>query len=149
MIIPDLNLLLYTYDSGSPFHAKAAAWWQECLSGKEPVGLPLVVVFGFVRITTHSRVFRSPMTPSEAARHVRSWQAQPVVQILEPCPDHVESVLNLLESLSAAGSLVTDAQIAALTIEYEAVLHTADTDFMRFPGLRWHNPLAGVTHKRS
>ena len=30
MIIPDINLLLYVYDSGSPFHSKAVAWWQDC-----------------------------------------------------------------------------------------------------------------------
>jgi len=33
MIIPDINLLLYAYDSTSPFHAQASAWWQTCLSG--------------------------------------------------------------------------------------------------------------------
>ena len=30
MIIPDLNLLLYAYDSDSPFQAQAAAWWRGC-----------------------------------------------------------------------------------------------------------------------
>ena len=42
----------------------------------------------------------------------------------------------------AAGPLVSDAQIAALTIEYGGVLHTTDRDFARFPGLRWKNPLS-------
>jgi uncharacterized protein len=37
---------------------------------------------------------------------------------------------------------VKDAEIAALTIEYGGVLHTADRDFARFPGLRWVNPLS-------
>jgi predicted nucleic acid-binding protein len=36
---------------------------------------------------------------------------------------------------------VSDAQLAALAIEYQAVLHSNDSDFSRFPGLRWHNPL--------
>lgn len=31
MIIPDVNVLLYAYDSTSPFHVEAAAWWQGCL----------------------------------------------------------------------------------------------------------------------
>lgn len=39
------------------------------------------------------------------------------------------------------GRSVTDAALAALTIEYGAVLHTADRGFARFPGLRWINPL--------
>jgi len=38
---------------------------------------------------------------------------------------------------------VTDVQIAALAIEYGAVVHTADADFLRIPGVRWFNPLTG------
>lgn len=68
MIIPDINLLLYAYDSASPYHAKAVGWWQSCLSGTEPVGLLHVVVFGFVRIATSARAFSSPLTPSESGR---------------------------------------------------------------------------------
>lgn len=148
MIVPDINLLLYAYDADSPFHAKASAWWQKCLSGSEPVGLPPVVVFGFARISTSARVFKNPMTPAEAAQHVRSWLAQPVLQILEPRSDHIGQVLASLEKLGTAGNLVTDAQIAALAIEHDAALHTNDTDFMRFTGLRWFNPLTGAASSK-
>jgi toxin-antitoxin system PIN domain toxin len=147
MIIPDVNLLLYAYDSDSAFHAKAAAWWQDCLSGPETVGMPPVVIFGFIRIGSHPRVFQNPMTPAELAENVRSWLAQPVVQILESGSDHLDRVLKLLEAIGAAGNLVTDAQIAAFAIEYGADLHTEDSDFMRFPGLQWKNPLTGIPRK--
>ena len=143
MIIPDINLLLYAYDSSSPFHSNAVAWWQDCLSKTESVGLPQVVVFGFMRLGTNARVFQNPMTPTEAAGHVRSWLAQPVTRILEPRPDHIGQVLKLLETLGTAGNLVTDAQIAAMALEHGAVLHTADTDFLRFSSLRWFNPITG------
>jgi predicted nucleic acid-binding protein len=43
------------------------------------------------------------------------------------------------------GPLITDAQLAALTVEYGGVLHTTDRDFARFPGLRWMNPLQTTT----
>jgi len=33
------------------------------------------------------------------------------------------------------------AHLAALAIEHGAELCSADGDFARFPGLRWHNPL--------
>ncbi len=69
---------------------------------------------------------------------------QPGVQILEPRSDHLEQMLKSLEQLGTAGNLVTDAQIAALAIEHAATLHTNDTDFMRFTGLRWFNPLTGA-----
>jgi toxin-antitoxin system PIN domain toxin len=141
MIIPDINLLIYSYDASSPFHPKAAAWWADCLSGAEPIGLAPVVLFGFVRISTLSRVFLQPLSTAEAAELVRSWLDRPVAQILEPPADHVPQVLRLLEGIGTAGNLVTDAQLAALAIAHDAVLHTADADFLRFPGLRWVNPL--------
>ena len=146
MIIPDVNLLIYAYDAESPFHKAAASWWRRCLSATEPVGLPPVVLFGFLRVATSSRVFRDPMTPAEAASRVRGWLARPCVQILQPPANHAEQVLALLEELGVAGNLVTDAQIAALAIEYGATLHTADADFLRFAGLRWHNPITGRRH---
>ena len=33
------------------------------------------------------------------------------------------------------------AQLAALAVENQAELHSNDTDFSRFDGLRWRNPL--------
>jgi hypothetical protein len=36
---------------------------------------------------------------------------------------------------------VTDAHLAALAIEHEAELNSCDTDFARFSGLRWSDPL--------
>jgi toxin-antitoxin system PIN domain toxin len=143
MIVPDINLLLYAYDSESPFHSKAAAWWQGCVSGDEPVLMPKVVVFGFVRVSTNARAFRHPLAAAEAGSHVRSWLEQEAVTVAETAPDHIERVLGLLESLGTAGNLVTDAQIAAVAIENDAVVHTADADFIRFKGLRWLNPIAG------
>jgi len=142
MIIPDVNLLIYAYDSSSPLHLRAASWWQACLMGEEPVLLPEVVVFGFVRVSTNPRAFVHPLTTAEAVAHVRSWLAQEAVTIPEATPGHFERVLALLEALGTAGNLVTDAQIAAVAIEHDAVVHTADADFIRFKGLRWLNPLA-------
>jgi toxin-antitoxin system PIN domain toxin len=143
MIVPDVNLLLYTYDSTSPFHAKAAEWWETTLRGDEPVGLAYVALFAFLRIGTSSRAFNNPMSPTTAADSIRSWLRQPIVQIIDGGPDHVSKVLSLLENLGTAANLTTDAQLAALAIEHEATLHTSDADFIRFPGLRWFNPLTG------
>ena len=148
MIVPDVNLLLYAYDDESPFHEKAARWWKDTLSGEEPVGLPQVVIFGFVRVGTNARAFRRPMTPADAAGLVRSWTARPVVQLLDVNASHVEHVLKSVEGVGAAGNLVTDAQIAAIAIQHGAVVHTTDTDFMRFTGLRWLNPIGGVGSRR-
>lgn len=81
------------------------------------------------------------MTVAEAVGHVRSWLEQPPVRVITPGSDHLHQTLELLETLGTAGNLVSDAQIAALGLDHASVLHTADTDFLRFPGLRRFNPL--------
>src|SRR5690242_2580719 len=118
MIVPDINLLLYAYDSKSPFHERAIAWWQECLSGTQPIGLATVVLFGFVRICTNPRVFQNPISVTRAAGHIRSWLLQPVTQVLNSSADQTDQALRLLEALGTAGNLVTDAQIAALALDH-------------------------------
>jgi toxin-antitoxin system PIN domain toxin len=141
VIIPDINLLIYAYDNSSPFHKKAGDWWKKCLTGSEPVGLPAVVLFGFVRVATNARAFETPMSVGEANECVRDWFKQPAVQTLLPHANHIEQTLSLLEKLGTAGNLVTDAQIAAIAIEHDAIVHTTDADFIRFEGLRWFNPI--------
>jgi hypothetical protein len=59
----------------------------------------------------------------------------------------LKTLLSLLRRMlldgQAKGPMATDAQLAALTLEYGGVLHTTDRGFARFPGLRWVNPLLG------
>src|ERR1051325_5603003 len=99
MIIPDVNLLVYAYDQQSPYHKRAAKWWEDLLSGEEPVGLLHVVVFGFVRIVTNPRICANPLKTSDAVAVVRSWLQQPPVQLLHPSDEHVEDVLGAFETL--------------------------------------------------
>ncbi|HEY1900224.1 MAG TPA: TA system VapC family ribonuclease toxin [Steroidobacteraceae bacterium] len=142
MIVPDANLLLYAYDRDSPFHERARAWLQECLSGRQPVGFTHPTLFAFIRIATHSKVYASPMTLAEAAEHVRAWLERRVSQVLQASAGHAEQVIALLQAGGGtAGNLVTDAQIAALALAYRAVVHTADRDFLRFAGVRSRFPL--------
>jgi predicted nucleic acid-binding protein len=50
-------------------------------------------------------------------------------------------LFGFLESLGTAGNLTTDAQLAAIAVEFQAELHSTDADFSRFQGLKWKNPL--------
>lgn len=148
MIIPDLNLLLYAYDAVSPHYAEASSWWEGCMNGSEPVGLPQVVLFGFVRIATSGRVFVSPLALAEALDCVHAWLGQSHVVEVEGGPDHVDAVLELLREAGGGGGLVTDAQTAAIALHHGATLFTNDSDFRRFPSLRTENPLTVQTPQR-
>ncbi len=141
MIVPDANLLLYAYDTSSPFHERAARWWEGALNSGESVGLCSVVLFAFVRVGTNRRAFENPMTIGEASGHVRSWLARSVTELLITQEADVTKALQWLEALGSGSTLTTDAQIGAIASRYRATVHTADTDFARFPGVRFKNPL--------
>jgi toxin-antitoxin system PIN domain toxin len=141
VIIPDINLLVYAYNTKSPFNKRAAEWWSSCLSEGVSVGIAWVVALGFIRIWTNPRAFANPMTVDQAAGHVESWLERSNVRIVNPGPRHAELLLGFLRTEGSAGNLTTDAHLAALAVESRAVIHTADTDFLRFSGVRWHNPL--------
>jgi len=143
MIVPDANLLLYAYDSASSFHEPAAVWWRTCLSGSEPVGLCGVVLFAFVRIGTSRRAFVDPLSIAEASEHVRGWLDRSITALLGTQESDVLQALSWLQAAGSGGNLTTDAQIAAIAHRHRATIHTADTDFDRFPDVRWHNPLVG------
>jgi toxin-antitoxin system PIN domain toxin len=142
MIIPDLNLLIHAYNSGSPVHGRARAWWEATLGDPAPVGLPWAVAMGFIRITTHPRILERPLTPDDACRRVEAWLEQPQVLLIHPGERHADLLFGLLRQLGTAGNLTTDAHLAALAIEHQAELQSSDADFARFQGLRWRNPLA-------
>jgi uncharacterized protein len=139
--LPDVNLLLYAYDAASAHHVNARRWLEQLLSGTETVGFPLLVLLGFLRLSTRAQVFTAPLKPSEAFDRIERWLAQPCAVLLQPTERHLDLLRGLLEPLGTAGNLTTDAHLAALAIEHGAELCSADGDFARFAGLRWTNPL--------
>lgn len=142
MIVPDVNLLLYATVDGLPQHQRARAWLEGVLGGTAPVGLAAPALFGFVRLATHRRIFDPPMSVEAALGQVERWLERPQVTFLLPGPRHLDIAFRLLKDLGAGGNLTTDVQLASLAIEHQAELHSHDTDFARFPALRWRDPLA-------
>ena len=141
MIVPDVNLLLYAYNQASPFHEGARGWWEGLVNGRERVGIPWIVVAGFLRLITQRTMLSQLATPSQAMSFVDAWFRYPHIAPLNPGPQHLSLLREALDAAGVGGNLVTDAHIAALAIEHQAEVHSNDADFARFPGLRWRNPL--------
>ena len=141
MIVPDLNLLVYAYADGAPHHDAARRWWEGLVNGSERVGVPWAVSVGFVRLMTHPRVVTRPATPAQAVDYVLEWFRFPHVTPVNPGPGHLTHLRRNLVAAGVGANLMTDAHVAALSMEYQAEVHSNDTDFVRFPGLRWRNPL--------
>ena len=141
MRLLDVNLLLYAIDATSPRHDKARPWLERVLSGRESVALPWTVLLAFVRLSTRAAVFTDPLTPQQALDLVDEWLALPSVIVVHPGRRHAQVLRELLHDAGTAGNLVTDAHLAALAIEHGAELCSCDSDFSRFAGVRWVDPL--------
>ena len=137
----DANLLLYAADVTSAMHARAAEWLTEQLNGERPVGIPWESLIAFVRISTNPRASEHPLAPSVAWQLVEAWLAAPPAWTPLPTDRHADVLGRLLRKHRVSAKLVPDAHLAALAIEHGLELCSADTDFARFPEVRWRNPL--------
>lgn len=138
----DANILLDGFNAASPRHAAAGTLLGDIFSGTARVALPWQTIGAFVRISTNPRAFAQPLTGAEAWDYVKQWLGRTVTWI-PPATERTAAVYGTLATqLNITANLVPDAMLAALAIEHGQELWTADTDFARFPGLRWRDPLA-------
>jgi predicted nucleic acid-binding protein len=72
---------------------------------------------------------------------VQSWLDQPNTRLIQPTDRHWVVFQQVLAGGQAMANLVTDAHLAALAMEHDCELNSTDSDFSRFSGLRWKNPL--------
>jgi len=141
MILVDANILLYAEDKLSPHHEEARLWWDTQLSGESPVCLCWYIITAFIRISTNRRIFHRPLTIEHAVQRIQSWIDQPCLRIIYPTESHWQLFQTMLQEGQANANLVPDAHLAALAIEHGCVLYSTDSDFSRFPKLKWKNPL--------
>ncbi len=111
------------------------------MNGQREVVVAAPALFGFVRLASNPRVLDRPMAVNATLSHVEEWLARPHVHFVQPGPRHLEIAFGLLRQTGVAANLTTDAQLAALAIEYQGEVHSNDADFARFPRLRWVNPI--------
>lgn len=95
---------------------------------------------GFLQIVTNPRVFSHPSPFSSALEYVDAIRGLDHCVELRPRDRHRRTFTQLCEQAEARGDLVSDAYHAALFIESGSEWITLDSDFARFPGLKWSRP---------
>jgi uncharacterized protein len=137
----DANVLLYATDPTSASGPRAQQVLVDALNGDERVGLPWQSIGAFMRIATNPRAAAHPMTGEEAWEWVEQWLALDITWIPPATDVTARCYGELASKINITSNLVPDAMLAALAIEHGQVLWSADTDFARFPGLQWLNPM--------
>ena len=139
-MLVDANVLLYAVDESSIFHGRAREWLEAALNGTRRVGLPWQSLVAFVRIATNPRAVAQPLPVAAAWAHIEEWLDAPAAWVPQPTPSHRTVLGRLLRELDLHGNLVSDAELAALCVEHGLTMVSADSDFARFPQIRWLNP---------
>jgi toxin-antitoxin system PIN domain toxin len=141
VIIPEVDLLIYAVNRDAPLHEKASAWLNSALVGDESVGFVWCSLAQFVRLTTRSSL-PAPLTVEQAFEILNRWITARNGRIIHPGPRHCELLLKLITATGISSNMVSNAHLAAIAIEHSAEVCSNDSDFTRFPGPRWRNPLA-------
>ena len=95
-----------------------------------------------IRIATHRKVFKTPTPLSDVLLFIDGVRDAPSFVLLEPGLQHWGLMERLCRVVGVTGNLVSDAYLAALALEADAELITADRDFAKFPRLRFRHPLS-------
>jgi toxin-antitoxin system PIN domain toxin len=139
----DTNILLHAVNPGSPAHSPAHRFLQEHLRLRSPWCITWPILYEFLRVSTHSRVFPKPLKPGQALEFITNLASREEVAILTETDRHMAVLEGIVGGLShPGGNLFHDIHTAALMREHGVPeIVSADTDFLQFSFLKVTNPL--------
>ena len=138
MFFVDTNILVHAVNSDSPDHRAARDAIESYANGSENWALSWGVLYEYLRITTHPRVFAKPLTMEQAWSFVADLFGSPLLMTISETEAH-RAVLESCAKGSArlTGNLLHDFHIATLMREHGIKdIVTLDTDFRAFPWVR-------------
>ena len=141
MRIVDTSVLLPAVSPSLPQHEASRTALEAAVNDERPLGLTWVVVNAFLRLTTKPGLFERHLTIDASWDLVNDWLAHPGVRVVQETEEHPRLWSELLRATGSGGDLTTDAWIAAIALAHGATVLTLDSDFARFPGVRWESPL--------
>jgi uncharacterized protein len=142
MVLVDTNVLIYAHRRDAERHQEYKAWMQAMVNGLEPYAVSDFALTGMVRVVTNPKIYpHDAATINEALAFAGQVRNQPHAHVISPGPSFWEIFARLCQQVNARAKLVPDAYLAALAIEHGCEFISTDSDFRRFPGLRWRHPL--------
>jgi toxin-antitoxin system PIN domain toxin len=131
---PDVNVLVAAFRPDHPHHLSARAWLNDAVAqaanGRSSLTLMATVVTGFLRITTHPKIFRETDPLQDVIDFINSLHSCPGVQF-QPQGATWPNMRQVCLVQQTTGNLITDAWIAATVMQSGETLCTFDRDFSR------------------
>jgi hypothetical protein len=142
VFVVDTNVLVYAADADSPQHTRCRALLERWRLQAAAWYMTWGIIYEFLRITTHPRVFRSPWSAGKAWAFVEAVLDAPALALLIPTERHSRVAAEVIAEVPhLAGNLMHDVTTAVLMREHGIRrIYTRDTDFHRFPFLEPLDP---------
>jgi uncharacterized protein len=139
----DTNILLHAANAASPSHRAARGFFEEHLRLRTSWCITWPILYEFLRVSTHTRVFPKALTARQALEFSGALIAREEVAILAATSRHWAVLETVVSELGhPAGNLFHDIHTAVLMREHGVPeIVTADTDFLQFGFLKVSNPL--------
>lgn len=143
MFVIDTNILLYAVNPDSDDHQRARSRLEGWRLGERSWFLTWGIVYEFLRVSTHGRVFPNPLSLGQAQEWVALLLASPMAGMLVPTERHAAVLRELTRQFPRLrGNVIHNLQTVALMREHGVLeVRTADTDFHQFGFLTVVNPL--------
>ena len=144
MFVVDTNVLLHAVNASSAPHARCRELVEEWRQQPTAWHVTWGIVYEFVRVSTHPRVFPKPLRASAAWGFIEALLESPGLIPLVETDRHAAVAAAVLKDVPiVAGNLVHDAHTAVLMREHGVPsIVTLDMDFHHFPFVTVKSPLA-------
>jgi toxin-antitoxin system PIN domain toxin len=144
MFVVDTNILIYALDTSYEEHSACRKLLEGWRQTPGPWYTTWGILYELLRVATHPRVFRRPLTIQQAWRFVDILLTSPGLRVLVESPNHAEAVTRTVQEIGGLrGNVLHDAHTAILMREHGLRrIYTRDTDFHRFRFLEVVDPLA-------
>jgi uncharacterized protein len=109
MILPDVNVLIYTFRQDMPQHSVCRAWLSRIVEDDGPFGLSPMVLAAFVRVVTNPRTFKIASGIEEAFGFCGDLLSHPRCRIVEPGERHWDIFQRLCLDTATRGAMVSGA----------------------------------------
>jgi toxin-antitoxin system PIN domain toxin len=144
--VVDTNILVYALNRDCTEHHQALTAVKGWLEGTVPWALTWGILYEFLRIVTHPRVFRQPLSAANALAFIEPLLGSELVTVLAPTDRHHAVLVQTVHEFGApGGNIFHDLHTAVLMREHGvAEIMTADADFRKFPFLTVTDPVHTV-----
>ena len=119
----------------------AIGFMEDRVSDPELFCISWLTIMSYLRISTHSSIFSTPLSPEQALGNIESLLNLPRVRVLSEEEGFLDVYREVTGSFPVRGNLVPDAHLASILHQHGVQkIYTGDRDFVKFDFLDVRDP---------